>query len=382
MIKLPSFPFKVSSIDENDPFVANALRERKHYEPCWCGSGIKYKKCHRLREEQKPFSLGKIQNLQKKVFWRKRGCMHPLAGQGDCRGKIIDSHTIQRKGPLERIVDETSHVMHFKPDSESGGLIADKTGWKKASIFPGYCSYHDSRLFEPIEKEKFTGEHWQNILHAFRNVCNELYRKKALIESFEFQKTCVDRGFDIDRQINFQISCNKSIENNKKSVEEMERLRDKFEDAIIQNKPEVFESKCYFFEGDLEVVSSSVFQCEFDFRGNKLVNLWDLTQDAQLLSHTIVNTDTGGAIVFVWAKDEKDPKSVVESFDNISDEDKGDIFVQYCFVNCENTFFSEVWWNKLKTNQKDLVTKYANALYYEGGEFTANEDKLVSWKFI
>ena len=206
MIKLPPYPFKVTEVDESHPFVTNALREGKHYEPCWCGSGKKYKKCHRVREQEKPYTLGKIQNLQQKIFWEKRGCMHPLASHYACNGKVIDSHTIQRKGPLERIFDQTGHVMHFNADSKSGEIDVDKIGWKKASIFPGYCSGHDSSLFEPIEKEAFTGDHWHCVLHAFRNVCNELYRKRALIESLEFQKSCVDRGFDLDSQINFQLS--------------------------------------------------------------------------------------------------------------------------------------------------------------------------------
>jgi len=128
MIKLPPHPFKLTGIDESDPFITNALRERKHYEPCWCGSGKKYKKCHRQREQEKPFTLGKMQNLQKKVFWKKRGCMHPLASPDTCRGKVIDSHTIQRKGPLEKIVDGTGHVLHFNIDTNNGVLDVGKIG--------------------------------------------------------------------------------------------------------------------------------------------------------------------------------------------------------------------------------------------------------------
>lgn len=183
----------------------------------------------------------------------------------------------------------------------------------------------------------------------------------------------------MDSQIDFQYSCEKNIEGQSKSAEEMVKLRDKYESAIINDNYDAFESKCYFFKGELNVVSSSVFQCEFDFSGNKLVDMWDLTQDAQLLSHTVVNTDDGGAIIFVWLKDDEDPKAVVDSFDEITSGDKGDIFVQYCFLKCENTFFSEKWWNNL--DQKEQIKRYANTLYYEGGKFSAGSKKLVSWKF-
>ena len=307
--------------------------------------------------------------------------MHPLASPDTCSGQVIDSHTIQRKGPLERIVDETGHVMHFESDSNNGELNVSKIGWKKASIFPGYCSGHDTSLFEPVEKDKFTGEHLHCVLHAFRNVCNEMYGKQALIESLEFQRTCIDRGFDLDEQINVQLSYIKSIEGQKKSLQENESLRAKFETAIVQGDFDAFESKCYFFQGKLNIVSSSVFQCGYDFDGNKLIDMWDLTLDAEMLSHTIANTDDGGAIIFVWLKDEKDANAVVASFDNIPDKEKGDIFVQYCFVNCENTFFSEQWWENLSDEQKAQIHSYADTFYYEGGKYTANKNSLVDWVF-
>jgi SEC-C motif-containing protein len=382
MINVPEHPFRVSEVDENEPFIANALRARKHYEPCWCSSGKKYKKCHRKRREEQPYSLGKLQKLQRKVFWQKRGCMHPLASPNTCKGKVIDSHTIQRKGPLERIVDSTGHVMHFEADLNDGGADATSIGWRKASVFPGYCSFHDSTLFEPIENGGFTGDHKQCVLHAFRNVCNEHYRKQALIDSFEFQRTSLDRGFDLDRQINTQFSIKKSIEGQKKSLEETGELRDIFEDAIVQGNYEAFKSKCFFFKGNLDVVSSSVFQCEFDFSGNKLIDMWDPSLDAEMLSHTIVDTDDGGAIIFVWIKGQNHPETVVESFNNLPDDEKGDIFVQYCFVNCENTFFSDRWWSALDNSQKVLIQRYAAALYYEGGEYAANENRLVSWVMV
>ena len=382
MIKLPPYPFKETDVDDSHPFVANALRDRKHYEPCWCGSGKKYKKCHRLREQEKPYTIGQLQNLQRKVFWRRRGCMHPLASSKSCSGKVIDSHTIQRKGPLKRIIDDTGHLMHFEFDTYNSEVKASRIGWRKASIFPGYCSGHDTSLFAPIEKGEFSGEHWHNVLYAFRNVCNELYRKQALIEAIEFQRSVIDRGFDLDRQINVQLSLTKNIEGQKKSLEENKSLREKFESAITQRQFDAFESKCYFFQGNIEVVSSSVFQCEFDFNGNKLLDMWDLNMNAEMLSHSVINTEDGGAIIFVWLKDQKDPSGVINSFDKLSDVDKGDIFVQYCFINCENTYFSIKWWLNLSQNQQALIKNYANALYYEGGAFTANRDRLVNWVFV
>ena len=382
MINVPPHPFKFSEIDEADPFIVNALKKHRHFDPCWCGSGKKYKKCHMNREQEKSFTIGKIKRLQRDVFWKKRGCMHPQSSKAACGGKVIDSHTIQRKGPLSRIVDDSGHVMHFELSTGGTGLSAQSIGWRKASTFPGYCSHHDSELFSPIEKTTFDGGHKQCVLHAFRNLCNEIYRKQALIESLEFQKNVLDRGKNLDRQIEIQYSCNKNIKGQRKSLEESKSLRANFEKAIVGRNYEALESRCYFFEGEISVVSSSVFQCEYDFQGNKLVDMWDLSIDAELLSHSIVNTEKGGVIVFVWQKDGNQANAVIESFEKIPDDEKGDIFVQYCFVNAENTYFSALWWASLPAYLKAQISGYAGALYYEGGAFVANKPRLVDWKFI
>jgi hypothetical protein len=379
MINMPLNPFRTFEVDSQHPFVVGALRERKHYEVCWCGSGKKYKKCHRGRGEEQPYTLGKILNLQRKVFWKKRGCMHPLASVDTCKGKIIDAHTIQRKGPLEKIVNSSGHVMQFQVRQEDGVAEAKKISWRKASVFPGFCSFHDSSLFGPIEKSGFTGDHKQCVLHAFRNVCNEYYRKQALIESFEFQRGLIDRGVSLDRQISIQLSILENIKLQKKSLEENGIYRDVMEEAIRLDDYDKFESACYFFGGKLNFVSSSIIHCEFDFLGNKLIDMWDTRNDAEMLSHTVVNTDGGGAIVFVWLKGDQHPECVIESFDNLPDDEKGDIFVQYCLVNCENTFFSHQWWGALDNGQKSTLQRYANATYYEGGAYTTNAKRLVDW---
>ena len=112
-----------------------------------------------------------------------------------------------------------------------------------------------------------------------------------------------------------------------------------------------------------------------------MIHLWDLSLDAQLLSHSVLNTDSGGAIIFTWLADEEAPAKVVRSFEAIADTDKGDVFVQYCFLHCENTYFSRSWWDSLESTLKNQLKQYAKAFYYEGGAFVANKTKLVNWRF-
>lgn len=151
-------------------------------DPCWCGSGKKYKKCHYGREsmeKQSPFSAEKqlIKNYSKKY------CLHPGASENECNGYIVKAHTIQRSGGLSKIA-ENGHVLAFRPNMktliETGGKILPKPlGIRKASTFTGFCEYHDSSTFERIEKHPFKTEKEQCFLLSYRALCRELFTKKA-----------------------------------------------------------------------------------------------------------------------------------------------------------------------------------------------------------
>ena len=45
-------------------------------------------------------------------FFKVKQCLHPLASFKTC-GKVVSAHTIQRKGALEGVVDETGHCLTF-----------------------------------------------------------------------------------------------------------------------------------------------------------------------------------------------------------------------------------------------------------------------------
>lgn len=381
MLNLPPQPFKTFFVGDDDEFVKEALRRRNSSERCWCGSNKAYKDCHKERASQKRITLGKLLKDQRKVFWKRRGCMHPDASTSSCRGKIIDSHTIQRKGPLKELVDPSNHVQHIYFDATTGSLRVKPISWRKASVFPGFCAHHDSELFKELESEPFIGSQKQCFLQFFRNVCSELYKKRALIDSLKFQREVMDRGRSIHDQIEIQLSVHKSLEGQRKSVEELEALEAMYHAAFKEEDWESFDFKIYFFEGKIDLISSSVIQVDYDFFGHQFVDLFDLSQNAESVSYSTINTEFGGAIVFGWPKVFKNVPKFVDSFDKIDDQEKGDIFAQYCFLNAEHTFFSKKWWEMLSKKQRDDVFRLYRCTYYEGGRFTVSQEPLVSWRF-
>jgi SEC-C motif len=381
MLNLPESQFRYFEVTNDHPLVQSALRQRKHYEPCWCNSGRKYKKCHAIRRYESELPTGQLLIEVEKIIWKTRGCMHPEASQANCSGKVIDAHSIQRKGPLKKIIDDTNHDLQFKVSRSNNGLELVKTGWRKASTFPGYCAKHDSQLFQALDTRAFIGDDEQCLLLAFRNLCNELYRKHALIDVNMFLRDVQDRGSSLNEQIDIQLSVTATIDNQLLAIQEFEDFRTKLETALAFKEYSLFESKCYFFKGDISVVSSSILSCGYDFNGGKLADLWDMSAKVNFLAHSIVDTPEGGAIVFIWLKGATSAQAVIDSFEKLDNDKKGDIFVQYCFLNSENTYFAAKWWHSLSLRSQNLIEKLSKSLSYDGGTFSANTPPLVSWGF-
>lgn len=89
-------------------------KELGRNNPCWCGSGLKYKKCHLGREQKPPPTLEDAKKLFKESF-DSSYCLHPDSESGSCKGKIVKAHTIQRSGGLSKIAIN-NHVYKLVTD--------------------------------------------------------------------------------------------------------------------------------------------------------------------------------------------------------------------------------------------------------------------------
>lgn len=103
-------------------------------------------------------------------------CLWPQ--QSSCPAPVIKAHSIQRRGTLETIA-ENSHVvmpeLRFRGD-DPPELLFLKVGIKRASTFTGMCSYHDNKLFTPIDDEPLDLENREQMfLLAYRSVLRETH---------------------------------------------------------------------------------------------------------------------------------------------------------------------------------------------------------------
>jgi hypothetical protein len=160
-------------VTENIP-LPPALPRRN--DPCWCGSGKKFKKCHMGRETEEPLDRNQHFKFLAKQKTLLKTCMHPEAPE-NCR-TVIASHIVQMRRQLEAIASN-GHVLKFHTDlpdmfRNNGRVGTMRVGIRKALRVPMFCEYHDSNLFAPIEQQKITPTAQQVHLTCFRALCYEL----------------------------------------------------------------------------------------------------------------------------------------------------------------------------------------------------------------
>ena len=132
-------------------------------DPCPCGSGKKYKKCCLGKADDVYYSnplnlLDTYKKVRKES--RIRQCLHPKSDE--CSEKIIGAHSIQNNKIIKRL---SSNGIVYMPCPKSDNPFAQMTvyGRKEATVFTGFCGYHDKTVFQPIEDRMFD----KSIQHIF-----------------------------------------------------------------------------------------------------------------------------------------------------------------------------------------------------------------------
>ena len=94
-------------------------------KPCYCGSGLKYKKCHLLIEDQLLLSkrktsskleIHKLQKLFDDTLYFETCIASNLDEQGKCSNQIINAHSLTKSLSLDKIA-KSGHVYSFKNSS-------------------------------------------------------------------------------------------------------------------------------------------------------------------------------------------------------------------------------------------------------------------------
>jgi hypothetical protein len=319
-------------------------------DPCWCGSGIKFKKCHLGREAEKPLPSWELSNQFRKAF-SKRLCSAPAAMHGDCSGQIVKAHTVPRSGSLAKIA-ENGHVYAFVPSLENlikhnGELHPQLVGINRASTFTGFCSVHDDKLFAPIEKASFASSPEQCFLLGYRAYAREIFTKTAAADAAKDHKQ-LDRGRSVQDQILIQATAGAYEEGLQAALKDIQHHKPRFEQPLVAGDYSNVRAYILALVDPPPVMCSATFAPEQDFGGNVLQDLVDLSGIPHLISVTSFFGGSHGHVVLSWLP-EDDPVCIpfARSLDAVSDNEMSSALVRLMFEFIENVHIAPAWWDAL-----------------------------------
>lgn len=330
-------------------------------DPCWCGSQVKYKRCHLNREKQKPLDRWEASKEFNDKF-SKRMCSSPDSFHQNCSKKTIKAHTVPKSSSLKAIAKD-GHVLGLKMNLESifknkGRPRLEKIGINNASTFNGFCKIHDDDIFAPIEKEAFKDSAEQCFLLAYRAFAKEYYAKNSVseIDSLRHQ---ADKGKNIDNQMAIQMQNFMFDISTRTALLDLEHHKNFFDYTLENNDYSNTKAVVFTFDSPPPVMVSGGVNPDYDFNGNLLQDLMELELRLDSIYVTSFYDGTSGKIVLSWLEHcHETCKKLVESLFQKDPDDIVTFLVQYIAKNFENTFVSPDWWESIdgadKTNFQAL----------------------------
>lgn len=238
-------------------------------DPCPCGSGKKYKECC-LKRQDEPFTDSPYSFIQSYKETRRasriKHCLHP--DKSKCSEDIINSHSIQNNKVLRRI---SSNGKVYMPCPKSDNPFASMTeyGRKEATVFTGFCKYHDKTLFQPIDDSDFIASDEQIFLYIYRCFAVEYHKKLEAVQM----------GKELYKTHPSLINKTESpFDGMKMAIRDFAIEKDVFDTAILSKKYDVLTSIIWTFDGHANFSGSGFDSPSVDMRGARIQDLRNIRE--------------------------------------------------------------------------------------------------------
>lgn len=325
---------------------------------CWCGSGLKYKKCHLNRDKQQPVEKSQIFK-QLNSFYDYKTCSAPKSIKHECSQNIVKAHSVSKGSSLKEIAKAGHVLTTFKaisPTYKTSKLEPKKVGINRASTFTGFCGHHDNTLFSEIEDKEFKATEKQCFLVAYRALSREIFVKNRANSTLEMTKN-LDKGMNLPFQKRHQAIQSYLSNNNDLSTGDLEYLKDILDSCFEEDKFERINHLVFKLEQAPQVMASAAVAPTVDFQGNLIQSI---TSDPKIIpDYLIINVFSSngtGYIVLSWVEEHQ--KTCMELYKSLmktsSPEDSLTVFL---FAMIENIYLSEEWWNNLVEEDKEYLMK-------------------------
>ena len=329
--------------------------------PCWCGSGQKFKKCHRNRQEQEPESPWIAVETIRKAFQFKK-CSADGGALGACSGKIIHAHTVSRGANLAKIARNGKVVTYgggYDVLEKSGGkLVPKEVGINQASTFNGFCAGHDARLFSCVENNEFSGRPDQCLAIAYRNLSRDLYAKDAAAAMQDALRGS-DKGRSLQEQVAIQKQLTIANFGNDLARGELRASHDKVTRALAANNAGVLRTLIVECQDMLPFMTASAWSPINDLWGKEIQPAWNDAVLEQIFLSTFLGNDKS-FVCLSWLEVDPAPGQIIaDQITSLPATTQLNALLQFAVKHAENVFFSPAWFEALPVAERTFLDSLA-----------------------
>jgi hypothetical protein len=186
-------------------------------------------------------------------------------------------------------------------------------------------------------------------------MCRELYQKETVLDAAGFMRG-LDVGHSLADQVLWQSTLAQSLTGHQAGYRDLQKKKAEFDEILLAGSFDKVNWHVVEFENVPDVMASFGITVQFDFEGNQLQDLGDLSAFMESVYVSTIATTDGGAIVLSWIPSLSGASvAFVRSFARIPDADLGDAVVRLSFEHSENTFIRQSWWTSLPSSHRDAL---------------------------
>jgi len=279
-----------------------------------------------------------------------KGCIHKDA---NCTGVTSKAHSVQNNGYLNSIsTDGNVLCIDFGKLGLNKKLELHSVGRGKASIFTGFCNYHDSNIFKPIEGKNGyqANNEEQNFLFAYRAFALAYYERHS---AYEFMK----EHLEIERKKTKENikEFEEKLAFYKKHLKLIENLRISMNINLDNRRYDRVSTELLIWQQNYELAATSMFFIDKDKDG-RVVNDPSVYISPFFLT-IIPQNDKTYVLMSYLSKDRHRYEFIKEQIVDTEVTEQKILISNMLAMNVENFFISPDRWNTLSLSTRELFMR-------------------------
>jgi hypothetical protein len=310
-----------------------------------------------------------LEELDKKIK-ANQCCLAQSFDGTNCSGKPIASHSIARSEQLECIAENgavcvwnSSISRCFHLMDESGGAKKssfEPWGVRRASTFEGFCSYHDTQLFNRIDKPIVAFDDEVILQLHYRAMSYEFFHKKT---SIEFLKKLLSSEEAYYNPLYEMLDATKerdviALNDLKQELSVCERA------MVTKNANKDVKATVFSFDDMAPIMCTGGWAPAHTIDKKKMLFQEDMKSLAPLIGLTLgidANNKSFWALTYTADKNVY-VQEFIRNLQKYKDKRLLDIAVLFCLQKSQNSCCRPSWYNNLQKWRKDFIERGFNEI--------------------